>query len=263
MVPRPSDQLWIVTDISTKHHGLGATLYIIRDGRTQISGFFSAKLRVRQLTWIPCEIEALAIGVAIKHFSPDIVQSQHKTIILTEGKPCVQAFEMLHRGEFSASPRVLTFLSTASRYQISMRHISGAANIQSDFSSRNALVCTEMTCPICSCVREKEDATVRQINLQGILQGNVRLPFTSRHACLGVQQECSDLRRTHSLLRQGTRPSKKLTNITDVKRYLRVASIANDGLLVVRKDRLLLLHMIARLSLANSWKDYSLLFTYS
>ena len=32
-----------------------------------------------------------------------------------------------------------------------------------------------------------------------------------------------------------------LTNITDVKRYLRVASIANDGLLVVRKDQPLLL----------------------
>ena len=134
MVPRPSDQLWIVTDGSTKHHGLGATLYITRDG-----GFFSAKLRVRELTWIPCEFEALAIAVAIKHFSPYIVQSQHKTIILTDSKPCVQAFEKLHRGEFSASPRVLTFLSTASRYQISIRHISGATNIQSGFSSRMLL----------------------------------------------------------------------------------------------------------------------------
>ena len=194
-------------DGSTKHNGLGATLYITRDGRTQLSGFFSANLRVRQLTWIPCEIEALAIAVAIKHFSPYIVQSQYKTIILTDSKPCVHAFEKLHRGEFSASPRVRTFLSTASRYQISMRHISGAANIQSDFSSRNAPVYTEMTCQICSFVREKEDATVRQIDLQEILQDNARLPFTSRHAWLGVQQKCSDLRRLHAHLRQGTHPS--------------------------------------------------------
>ena len=67
-----------------------------------------------------------------------------------------------------------------------------------------------------------------------ILQGNARLPFTSRNAWFCVQQECSDLKRTHAHLRQGTCP-KKLTNVTDVKRYLRVASIANDGLLVVRK----------------------------
>ena len=121
MVPRPSDLLWIVTDISTKHHGLDATLYITRDGRTKLSGFFSAKLRVRQLTWKPCEIELLAIAVAIKHVSPYIVQSQYKTIILTDSKPYVQAFEMLHRGEFSASRRVLTFLSTVSIYQISVK----------------------------------------------------------------------------------------------------------------------------------------------
>ena len=38
----------------------------------------------------------------------------------------------------------------------------------------------------------------------------------------------------HAHLVQGTRPSKKLTNIKDVKRYLQVASIANDGLLVVQ-----------------------------
>ena len=35
---------------------------------------------------------------------------------------------------------------------------------------------------------------------------------------------------------QGTRPSKKLTNIKDVKRYLQVATIATDGLLVVKRD---------------------------
>ena len=240
VIPKPSDHLWIVTDGSTKEYGLGATLYITREGQTRLAGFFSAKLRARQVNWIPCEIEALAIAVAIKHFSPYIIQSQHNTIILTDSKPCVQAYEKLHRGEFSASPRVLTFLSNASRYQTTIRHISGAANIQSDFSSRNASACNEMGCQICSFVKQTEDATVRQIDLQDIIQGNVRLPFTSRNAWLCVQQECSDMRRTHAHLRQGTRPSKKLTNIRDVKRYLRVASISKDGLLVVRRHQPLL-----------------------
>ena len=48
-----------------------------------------------------------------------------------------------------------------------------------------------------------------------------------------IQSECPDLRRTHAHLKQGSRPSTKVTNIKDVKRYLNVASIAKDGLLVV------------------------------
>ena len=52
---------------------------------------------------------------------------------------------------------------------------------------------------------------------------------------MAIQSECPDLRRTHAHLVQGTRPSKKITNIKDVKRYLQVASIADDGLLVVQR----------------------------
>ncbi len=36
-------------------------------------------------------------------------------------------------------------------------------------------------------------------------------------------------------LKQGTRPSRKITNVRDAKRYLRVATIAKDGLLVVHQ----------------------------
>ena len=39
--------------------------------------------------WLPCEIEVLCIGAAIKHFSPYIVQSSHTTQVLTDSKPCV------------------------------------------------------------------------------------------------------------------------------------------------------------------------------
>ena len=37
--------------------------------------------------------------------------------------------------------------------------------------------------------------------------------------------ECTDLRKSHSYLSQGIKPHKKLTNIPDVKRYLKVARI--------------------------------------
>jgi hypothetical protein len=62
------------------------------------------------------------------------------------------------------------------------------------------------------------------------------LPFTTRSAWLDIQSDCPAFRRTHGHLKQGTRPSKKLTNIRDVKHYLNVVSIAKDNLLVVPKN---------------------------
>jgi hypothetical protein len=76
---------------------------------------------------------------------------------------------------------------------------------------------------------------VRSTSVQDI-RGLSGLPFTTRSAWIQIQSECPDLRRTHAHLKQGTRPSKKITNIKDVKRYLNVASIAKDGLLVVHRQ---------------------------
>ena len=50
-----------------------------------------------------------------------------------------------------------------------------------------------------------------------------------------MQSECPNLGCTHDHLTQGTLPSNKLMNIKDVKHYLNVASIARDGLLVVKQ----------------------------
>ena len=135
-LPRPTDELWIVTDGSSKAHGIGATLYVSRGDRTLLAGFFSAQLRKHQVRWLPCEIEALGIAAAVKHFAPYIAQSTSAINVLTDSKPCVQAFEKLGRGEFSASPRVTTFLSTISWYSLTVRHLAGAANLPSDFASR-------------------------------------------------------------------------------------------------------------------------------
>ena len=135
-LPRPDDTLWIVTDGAVRKPGIGATLYISRGDKLLLSGFFSAKLRKHQVSWLPCEIEALSIAVAIRHFSPYIIQSSNRCCVLTDSKPCVMAFEKLCRGEFSASPRVSTFLSSVSRYQLSVRHVAGAAILPLDFASR-------------------------------------------------------------------------------------------------------------------------------
>ena len=211
-------------------------MYVSRENKLLLAGFFSAKLRKHQVTWIPCEIEALSIAAAIKHFGLYIIQSTHNTCLLTDSKPCMQAVEKLCRGEFSASPRVTSFLSSVSRYQINVRNLNGSVNIPSDFASLNASECTEPRCQICSFITQLEDSVVRSVHFQDIIDNQTRLPFTTRSAWLAIQTDCPDLRRTHAHLKQGTCPSKKTTNIKDVKRYLSVASIARDGMLVVRRN---------------------------
>ncbi|CAG2214262.1 unnamed protein product [Mytilus edulis] len=200
-----SDQLWIVTDGSVTKRGIGATLYINRDGKVSLAGFFSAKLRKHQVLWLPCEIEALSIAASVKHFSPFIIQSKLQANVLTDSKPCVQGFEKLCRGEFSASPRVTSFLSVVRRYQVSVNHLSGRANIPSDFASRNAPVCTEPNCQVCCFISRTEDSVVRAVSIQDVLNDEFRLSFTTRSAWIIIQSECPDLRRTHAHLKQGTR----------------------------------------------------------
>lgn len=235
-IPKPSDQLWIVTDASVKCHGVGATLYVSRGDQTLLAGFFSAKLKKHQVKWLPCEVEALAIALAIRHFSPYLIQSALKPCVLTDSKPCVQAFNKLCRGEFSNSPRVATYLSSASQFQVDIKHLAGSANLPTDFASRNAAECFEPHCQVCSFIRDAEESVVRDISVRDILDGSARFPFTTRSSWIITQRECPDLRRVHAHLSQGTRPSRKLTDIKDVKRYLTNTSIAKDGLLVVRRD---------------------------
>ena len=78
-----SDQLWIVTDSSVVKRGIGATLYVTRNNRLSVAGFFSAKLKKHQVTWLPCKIEALGIAASVKHFSPFIIQSKHQACLHT------------------------------------------------------------------------------------------------------------------------------------------------------------------------------------
>ena len=179
-IPRPSDQIWIVTDASTSKFSLGATMYITRESKLKLSGFFSAKLRGKQPTWLPCVLEALAIGAAVKHFGPYLIQSTHHPIVLTDSKPCVQAYEKLCRGEFSASPRVTSFLSIVSRFHATVRHLSGKDNIPADFASRNAPPCAQPSCQICRFLDQATDLAVLATSVQDVVSGNSKLPFTSR-----------------------------------------------------------------------------------
>ena len=103
----------------------------------------------------------------------------------------------LCRGEFSASSRVTSFLSTVSRFQARVRHIAGQANLPSDYASRNPLKCIDQTCQICKFITAEEGPVVLSIIVTDNIDGRAKMSFTSRATWLATQLDCPDLRRSH------------------------------------------------------------------
>ena len=230
-LPRMEDLLIVVHDGSQV--GIGSILYLKRVSQMFLGGFFSAKLKAHQAKWLPCEIEALSIAASISHFGPYIRQSIQRTQVLTDNKPCVQAWSKMLRGKFSSSSRVATFMAVLSEYNVELQHISGSVNLPSDYMSRNPPECTDSDCQICKFVSESDDVVVKAVTVEGILSGREKVPYTNKQTWLALQKECPDLRRVHSYIRSGVRPNSKNNRITDVKRYMQKATVSRDGLLVV------------------------------
>ena len=191
---------------------------------------------MNQSNWFPCEVEGLAIAAAINFFSGFISQSHHTTRILTDSKPCHEAYKKLCKGEFSANARLSSFLNAASCHHVMMDHIAGAANLPSDFASRNPVSCTSPKCQICHFTVAIDSSVVKAISIADIRTGAQNLPYSNRKAWFIAQSECQDLRRVKAQLLQGTQSNnKRNTSIKNVKRYLNHVTIARDGLLVVNK----------------------------
>ena len=237
-LPRPSDVLWIVTDGSLRNRAVGATLYIVREGIPKLGGFFSARLPGNQAGWLACEVEGVAIASALHNFAPLIRQSLHRPHVLTDSKPCIQASEKFYRGEFSTSAKLATFLNAVGTYRAILGHISGKANLVSDFASRSPILCDNQTCDICKFIQELCECVVGSISMDDLLNGRVRIPFTNRSAWLSTQKDCPDLEKVKFHLSQGSPPSRKHKKLKDVRRYLHSgALIASDGLIVVREAK--------------------------
>lgn len=237
-LPRPSDKMIIVHDGSRL--GIGSVVYLQRGESMKLGGFFSAKLKAHQQLWYPCEIEALSIATSVNHYSSYIVQSHHRTQVLTDNRPCVQAWSKMKRGEFSSSARVGTFMSTLSQYDVDVQFINGKFNLPSDFQSRHPPLCEENCCQVCKFVENSENVVVRRSSVEAVLAGQEPVPFATRSSWKNLQLECPDLRRVHAHLSHGTRPTAKKSKSTIVKKFLRNASIARDGLLIVKQARPLL-----------------------
>ena len=72
--------MWIITDGAVKTPGIGATLYVTRNNKLQLAGFFSAKLRGRQITRLPCEKEVLSIAARDKTLQPLHHSVEHQLV---------------------------------------------------------------------------------------------------------------------------------------------------------------------------------------
>ena len=235
-LPQQDDVLHIVTDAAVQPSAIGATLYVIRGEKTLLGGFFNAKLPPFQKRWLPCELEGVAIGMSLSHFSPYILQSNHKPVVLTDSKACVDAVKKLGRGEYSTSARLCTFLAMVSRYGATVQHIQGCNNILSDYISRNPLPCSDPKCQVCRFINESINSVVANITVSDLMEGKSRLPFTNKAAWIEIQSECADLRMVIKYLRSGTTPGKKGRNLRLVKQYLNSkVIISNEGTLVVRQ----------------------------
>lgn len=235
--PRPSDQLIITSDGAVRNRGIGSILYVVRNGEMKLGGHYSMKLSETQTRWLPCEVEALGIASAINHWAKSIKESKFTTKVLTDSKPCVQAYLKLCKGEFSNSARVSTFLSTISRYRVTLQHISASANLPADYLSRNPMECTTRDCQVCKFSEDLCTSAVLAVSVSDILERRVPMPFTNPQAWKNAQQECPDLRRVVVHLQHGTRPNRKSRGVKIVKEYLRSVTIGPAGLLVVKRIR--------------------------
>ena len=80
----------------------------------------------------------------------------------------------LKRGEFSNSQRLTALLSTLARFNIDLEHISGSANLSSDFISRNTKECNVVCCQICEFVNEAQDIMINNLAVEDILNNHLK-----------------------------------------------------------------------------------------
>ena len=234
VVPRKTDLISIVTDASLRPGAVGATMYAIRDNKPLLGGYFNCKLPEFQQRWLPCEVEALSIALALNHFDPYIRQSIHNPQVLTDSKPCCDAVKKLSKGEFSTSARLSTFLSSVSRYNANILHIPGKMNVVADHASRNPLKCSNPeSCTVCKFAEETMNSVVMAISVEDVLEGRASLPWTNRQAWREVQEGCGTLRKVKFFKSNGSVPRKKSKNLRKVRKYISAGTIlAHDKLLV-------------------------------
>ena len=264
-LPQQQEQLIIMPDATIKNPAIGFTLNVMREGRLLPVIFYSFKLQDSQKNWWPCEQEALAVAAAIKKCSHYILNSTKPTLILTDSKPVVEAFNLLKAGKFSTSSRMSAFLHAANQFKIDIQHISGKfkQNLAPDYLSRNPAECSNPECQVCRFIHDVAHCTVSSINTKTIDDSNnilIRdfehigeakpvqfngcnistvnvadpLPIGNRKSWAELQQQDLACAEALKRLRTGQQPYKKGPFSNEIRRYYNACQ-AKDLLVVVDK----------------------------
>ena len=251
-IPRPTDKLFVYSDYSRQHRAVGGKLEFERTeyGMTKryLAGHFSATVDSYKSNWWPCEGEALGCRMVLEAYKPYILENNNTTVVFTDNRPVVDAWNMARKGGFSSNARVSTFLVAVSNLPIEIRHKAGKDMEISDYASRHPITCTEKICAICRFAYDQQmigdncEQLVREITVEDVMSGRVSMPCTSRRAWLSVQMEDKVHVKLRAMLEIGQKPHKKQTKGDHLQLkllynlYLKGdLKVEKDGLVMVRQ----------------------------
>ena len=235
-LPSPNDVLLLETDASKG--GIGHVLYAIKDGQKLTVRIHSTKLPEKCIKWSPCDLEALALAVGVDKEYDIIRESRHPLQVRPDNKTVHEAIKLINEGKFSTSARISSFLTNINRTPI----ISGKAKLNpfSDLQSRAPPDCTE-GCSVHKFINEAIDAVVDEGAKNCKIDSNISVGFSNRSSWLQSQQSNQACNIVKKLLISGKPPPKAIGKNTgeywnDVRHYCREATVAKDGLLVVKSE---------------------------
>lgn len=120
-LPHPNNKLVTKTDAAQNSPGIGHTLYAIKDKKLLPVRFHSSKLKPSCKLWSPCELEDLAIAVAIKTEYCLLRESKHAVLLLPDSKPVQDAVNLIQKGKFSTSARMNCFLTNINKNPLTIK----------------------------------------------------------------------------------------------------------------------------------------------
>lgn len=261
-LPRPEEKLILMPDTACEDNCTGWVLYTLRNGKNLPVQFCSAKLSDYMQCWHPCEKEGIGAVLSIDQCRHWINESLHKTTVLADNKPVVEAANMMRLGRSSKSPRLQSLLASVNRSNIQFMHSSAKAgdHVVPDRLSRMKRTCGAKDCQVerflddvpaqiqCMSVSLKDLDLERFIfadiepavlsatsaELADILcKGRGTIPLGSRAAWLEIQRSNAECRKYLDQVKYGQLPGKKDTAKVNLNK-MRKNCIVEQGLIVCK-----------------------------
>ena len=232
-LPHPEDQLLIEVDAAKTPPGIGHTVYAIKDGKKLPVAFHSVKLSPTHQKWMACELEALAFATAITAEYETLKECKKPVILSPDSKPVADAVKLIQKGQYSASPRIQSFISNVNRLPIVVQLASGKSNQNqsSDFQSRHPSLCDSEHCTICKFVTETSDSVLIPAAINNIQPENI---MNNKSAWNNIQNQQKACKEAKYLLKSGKTPNKMSGKInSEIRRLCSVAKLDKDNLLIV------------------------------